>query len=170
MRIRPYQSSDFEAVKSWITTEQQHTWWCADRLPRNFSRAEFEQKMKEEEQTKGQSAFTATLSDGTPVGFFCMGMDYGDNSGFLCYIVVDAKKRGKGYGREMVSLALQYAFTILGFDKVRLYVFSENEVAKKAYAKAGFYEEAELSEPFFHHGVQIRRIQLRADNTFRVKM
>ena len=63
-----------------------------------------------------------------------------DNIGFLKFVIVDKTKRGKGYGKEMLNLALQYAFQITGAKAVQLNVFNENTLAKQCYEKVGFVE------------------------------
>ena len=50
------------------------------------------------------------------------------------------KYRGKGYGREMILLAVKYAFEITNVQSVQLNVFPENERAKKCYESVGFTE------------------------------
>ena len=49
-------------------------------------------------------------------------------------------KRGKGYGKVMLNLALQYAFQITDAKAVQLNVFNENTLAKQCYEKVGFVE------------------------------
>ncbi|MBR1441007.1 MAG: GNAT family N-acetyltransferase, partial [Lachnospiraceae bacterium] len=46
--------------------------------------------------------------------------------------------RGSGYGTQMLSLGLKYAFEILGVSKVTIGVFENNEPAHKCYQKLGF--------------------------------
>ena len=48
--------------------------------------------------------------------------------------------RGKGYGKEMLRLAVKYAFEITNVQAVQLNVFLENERAKKCYESVGFTE------------------------------
>ena len=67
---------------------------------------------------------------------------FDDNAGFLKFVIVDHNKRGTGYGKEMLKLALQYAFDITGVELVQLNVFDENVVAKHCYEKIGFIEES----------------------------
>lgn len=86
------------------------------------------------------SAYVATENKGQTVGFFCYSVNTTDNVVFLKFIIVDKTKRGKGYGKEMLNLALQYAFQITGAKAVQLNVFSENIVAKQCYEKVGFVE------------------------------
>ena len=86
------------------------------------------------------SGYIATENSGQAVGFFCYSVNTADNIGFLKFVVVDKIKRGKGYGKEMLNLALQYAFQITGAKAVQLNVFNENASAKQCYEKVGFVE------------------------------
>lgn len=62
--------------------------------------------------------------------------------------MVDKNIRNKGYGCEMLKLALKYAFEIAKTDAVHLNVFPENLGAKKCYEKVGFKERT-LTENAF---------------------
>jgi len=84
------------------------------------------------------SAYVATENNGQPIGFFCYSINTKDNIGFLKFIIIDKTKRGMGYGKEMLHLALQYAFQITGAEAVQLNVFNENSLAKQCYEKIGF--------------------------------
>ena len=75
------------------------------------------------------SAYVATENSGQAVGFFCYSVNTADNIGFLKFVIVDKTKRGKGYGKEMLNLSLQFAFQITGAKAVQLNVFSENVLA-----------------------------------------
>jgi RimJ/RimL family protein N-acetyltransferase len=48
---------------------------------------------------------------------------------------------GKGYGREVIALLVEYAFHYRNFRKVWLKVNGKNERAQKAYRAVGFVEE-----------------------------
>lgn len=58
----------------------------------------------------------------------------------LGFIIIEDRLRGKGYGREMVSLAVRYAFEFLRVRKVSLGVFENNEAAKNCYRACGFIQ------------------------------
>lgn len=58
----------------------------------------------------------------------------------LGFVIIDDRSRGKGYGREMVSLAVRYAFEFLRVRKVSLGVFENNEAAKNCYRACGFIQ------------------------------
>ncbi len=59
------------------------------------------------------------------------------------FIVIDSEKRGKGYGKEMLNLALKYAFEIYGAQKVILGVFENNAPAHYCYKSVGFTDAGE---------------------------
>ncbi|MGL5676532.1 MAG: GNAT family N-acetyltransferase [Cellulosilyticaceae bacterium] len=64
----------------------------------------------------------------------------------LGFIIIDAEKRGKGYGKEMVQLALQFAFDVVKVKKVTLGVFENNPSAYHAYKASGF-TDVPVAEP-----------------------
>lgn len=85
---------------------------------------------------KSQSAF----DDTGIVGHFTM--RFPNSSSLdeirLGFVIVDDKKRGQGYGKEMISLAIQYAFHFVKVKKISLGVFENNKAAIKCYESCGF--------------------------------
>lgn len=141
MRIRPYiPNKDYEYVSKWIDNERTHTFWCANLIPYPITPKSFHDLLEKNALDWTDSAYVATENSGRPVGFFCYSVNIEDNIGFLKFIIVDHEKRGKGYGKEMLHLALQYAFQITGAKAVQLNVFEENACAKQCYERAGFVE------------------------------
>lgn len=59
------------------------------------------------------------------------------------FVIVDDSKRDKGYGKQMLTLAIKYAFDIFGADKITLGVFDNNKPAYYCYKGAGFKENGE---------------------------
>ena len=55
-----------------------------------------------------------------------------------------------GYGKEMLKLAIKYAFDILKVEKITLGVFENNESAYYCYKSVGF-ENVQLNETEFYH-------------------
>ena len=53
-------------------------------------------------------------------------------------LVGDPDSRGKGYGKELVSLIVRFAFTDLGFDLLTLNVYDNNTAAVECYRSLGF--------------------------------
>jgi RimJ/RimL family protein N-acetyltransferase len=61
--------------------------------------------------------------------------------------------RGKGFGKEALSLILEFAFEELNLHRIQLNVFSYNEKAISLYEKAGFKREGVYRE-FINRGGQ----------------
>lgn len=141
MRIRPYlPDKDYESVSTWIDDERTHALWCANLLPYPITAESFHDLLAKNAKDWSDSAYVATEDNGQAVGFFCYSVNTEDNIGFLKFVIVDHTKRGKGYGRKMLRLALQYAFQVTGAEAVQLNVFDENAAAKHCYEKVGFVE------------------------------
>jgi RimJ/RimL family protein N-acetyltransferase len=64
----------------------------------------------------------------------------------------DKEYWGKGCGREVVALLVEYAFRYRNFRKVWLRVHGKNERAQKAYRAAGFVEEGRLKAHIWSDG------------------
>ena len=150
MRIRPYQNKDFEVISKWITQERAHALWCANLIPYPLEKKGFDELLAEAEERFGDSPFVATTEEGKVVGFFCFSVNLSTNEGMLKFVVIDASERNKGYGCEMLKLAVKYAFEIAKADAVQLNVFAENPGARKCYEKVGFKERA-LTEGAFRY-------------------
>ena len=56
----------------------------------------------------------------------------------LGFVIVDDSKRGKGFGKVLVSMVVDYAFSKLGAIKVSLGVFENNPTAIRCYESVGF--------------------------------
>ena len=56
------------------------------------------------------------------------------------FVIVDNSFRGKGYGKQMLKLAMDFAFNILKVEKVTLGVFDNNPAAYLCYKSVGFKE------------------------------
>ncbi len=149
MRIRPYiESRDYEYIEKWIDDEKIHALWCANLIPYPITKENLHSFLEKNAIDWTGSAYVATEDDGQVTGFFCYSVNTDNNTGFLMLVVVDSKKRGAGYGKKMLQLALQYAFNITGVDSVRINVFSENAAARHCYEKIGFVDESTSDNVF----------------------
>nr|WP_221472831.1 GNAT family protein [Amycolatopsis umgeniensis] len=59
---------------------------------------------------------------------------------------------GKGYGTEATKLLLDYAFDVVGLNRVSLEVFDFNPRARRVYEKAGFVREGLQREALWWEG------------------
>lgn len=82
------------------------------------------------------------------MGYFRLGINPDTDSGFLGFVIIDGKERGKGCGEQMLRLAVRYAFEIAGLHSVALNVFDCNRAAEGLYRKLGFREAERTPECF----------------------
>ena len=149
MRLRPFISTkDFDEIKNWITDERTHGMWCANLIQFPLEKSNFDNMMTDFGSRFGDSPFVATSDDGRLIGFFCYSVNLENNEGIFKFVMVNPNLRGHGYGKQMIKLALDYAFTITKATTVQLNVFSENTRAKKCYENVGFVVRSLTPESF----------------------
>ena len=149
MRLRPFiLNKDFEGIKNWISDERTHAMWCANLMQYPMEKENFMAVMAEAGERFGDSPFVATTDEGAVVGFFCYSVNLATNEGMLKFVMVDPAVRGKGIGKAMLQLAVEYAFRITKADAVHLNVFPENTRAKKCYESVGFTERNTTANAF----------------------
>lgn len=131
LKLRPYNAEDARTILNWTRDEKAFYKWTAGVLG--------EYPITEEQFNKVSDlmAYTAT-DDDEVVGFFTMRKPT-DSCDILRFgfVIVDADKRGKGYGKRMLQLGLENA-KAKGAKKVTLGVFKNNESAYYCYKAAGF--------------------------------
>lgn len=140
LRLRPYKNTDAQKVLSWLTDERAFFRWCADSFEHYpITTEEFNEGNKELEKNDGFS-MTAYDEEGV-AGYLRMKFLDTDKKDlrFSC-IVVSGTRRGRGYGKEMLQIALKYAFEILLAERVSLRVFTDNEPALHCYNSIGFVD------------------------------
>lgn len=84
-----------------------------------------------------------------------------DHTNQTCELSVeigDSAYWGKGYGREIVQLLLQYAFNHRHVNRVWLKTHSENERAVRCYRACGFVEEGRLRQHLWLDGRYVDRV------------
>lgn len=150
LRLRPFKNKDANDIVHWCKDEVSFRKWCADRYEQYpISPKDMISQYSENEDNDSFYPFTAFNENGI-IGHFIMRFTDSEKKILrLGFIIVDHEKRGMGYGKEMVSLAVKYAFEILMADKVTLGVFENNSEAYHCYRAAGFEVAAdEQSESY----------------------
>ncbi len=143
LRLRPYNPLDAQQVIRWIKDEVSFKKWSADRLPSYPPSAE---DVNAFYSGCGENFFAMTAFDDEGVeGQLTMRfMDEEKTHLRLGFIIVNDEKRGRGYGKGMVTLALKYAFDILKVRKVSLGVFENNPSAMHCYRSVGLRETGDF--------------------------
>ena len=152
IRLRPYKVCDAQTITKWIKDEYAFRQWSADRYEKYPITSEdmnlYYDRDKNNERIWGMTAFDDTGIVGH------LTMRFPNDNSFdeirLGFVIVDDKRRGKGYGKEMISLAIQYAFDIVKVKKVSLGVFENNKTAIQCYESCGF-KRIKLENPESYH-------------------
>lgn len=149
LRLRPYKPCDAAVITSWLKTEYAFRQWSADRYekypitPSDMNT--YYDRDRDSDSIWGMTAF----DESGVVGHLTMRFpDREKREIRFGFVIVDDSRRKKGYGKEMLSLAVRYAFEILRADKISLGVFENNRAALKCYQSCGFeaVEKTELEE------------------------
>ncbi|MDO4345720.1 MAG: GNAT family protein [Eubacteriales bacterium] len=141
MQLRPYNhTEDYRYIKKWIDSERTHCLWCANLLPYPLTEKNLKEFLARDAQMNGGTAYIAAQEreHGRPVGFFVYSANRAGQSGFLKLVLMDSELRGRGYGTQMMKLALEQAFADADVLSVQLNVFDVNSAARKCYLNAGF--------------------------------
>ena len=164
LRLRPYKPGDGEILIKWFSQgEREFVKWSAGQFAYPLTKDQLDAYYEKWTQEENGWPMAAVDEKGRLAGHLLMrSADYQENSLFFGFIVVDPSVRGKGLGKEMISLALRYAFEILKADTVRLRVFANNPAAKACYEAAGFRPELQIEKGFSYQGEQWDNIQMAA--------
>lgn len=148
LELKKYQKSDAPFLLSWLQNERTFRYWCTDTYS-DFPPTAQEINAFYTSWGEDIHVFTA-MAEEEPIGHITMRrMDKTKAEWRLGFILVDEKKRGKGYGKEMLSLAIRYAFEKLNADAITIGVFEENTAAKALYEKLGFIPTGEVHHYHF---------------------
>ncbi|MDP4152773.1 MAG: GNAT family protein [Bacillota bacterium] len=151
-RLRPYKDADAEYIIKWMEDESSFVKWCANHFQYPLTLEELHNYKDFHDKDEKSLLFTAVDENGVPMGHILFDkIDYSENSVHFGHVIVDPKVRGNGLGKEMLKLALQNAFDILGFSKATLAVFDNNGAAFSCYKKIGFREYKFFKEVFPFH-------------------
>ena len=145
LKLRPYKPSDAEAIVSWIKDERALRKWSSDRYGTYPITAEdINHKYLDcnGDCEEPDNFYPMTLVDECgPVGHLILRYTNEEKSIIrFGFVIVDDSKRGKGYGKKMLQMAIRYAFDMLKAEEITLGVFENNPSAYFCYKAAGFQE------------------------------
>lgn len=113
--------------------------WAEDKVEKGFD-------------PKRYSFSVHTLEEDKYIGFFSMWVDLIHSDAFIGIGIGNRDFWGKGYGTEMMKLALQYAFLELNLYRVSLGLHAYNPRALRSYEKAGFRLEGRTRKDVLREG------------------
>ncbi len=142
MKLREYNASDAEVITTWIENEYAFRQWSADRYEKYpITANDINQYYDKEKNNYKMYIITAYDESGTVGHFTLRFVDEHKKTVRLGFVIIDNKKRKKGYGKQMVDFAIKYAFDNIGANKISLGVFENNHNAIKCYERCGFQKK-----------------------------
>lgn len=169
IRLRPYKSCDAYDIVSWIKDEISLRKWSADRFESFPITADDMNKKYIDcngDCVDMDNFYPMTAFDESGVVGHLI-MRFIDKEKTILrfgFIIVDDSKRGMGYGKEMLQLALKYAFEILKVKKVILGVFENNPSAYFCYKAVGFNDiQINNSEYYYVMGEKWKCLELEIE-------
>ena len=135
MTLRPFSINDASTILSWCKDKHAFRLWSADRYKDFPAKPE---DMIEQYEGENMYPLTAVMGDAI-VGHIFLRYPTEDRTLVrFGFVIVDDSKRGKGYGKQMLRLAIDYAQQELGVQKITLGVFCDNLSAVECYKSVGF--------------------------------
>lgn len=169
IKLRPYKPSDASTILTWVRDEETFRRWVTDRYP-TYPITEADMNYKYF-QCNGDCPepdnfypFTAFCEEGI-LGHLIMRYTDAKKSVLrFGFVILDDSLRGKGYGKQMLKLAVKYAFDILKVQKVTLGVLENNPGAYHCYKSAGFRDVPQETPEYYDLlGQRIRCLELELE-------
>lgn len=151
--LRPYTRADMETQLAFSNDVEVELAGGGDPpMPHTL---EAWQNWYDETIVKGGSdaAFFVIETDGKPIGMCVLHhMDLLSRNGELGIAIGEKAYWGRGYGREVVRLLLDYGFRLRNLRKIWLSTQSNNERALRCYTACGFVEEGRQRDHIYSNG------------------
>ena len=141
MKLRDFRQEDAPIVASWLRSEEELYKWSADRLNKYpLSGNDIIDHYTPQLATGRFFPLTAVDDEGKVIGHFIIRYpkEDDDRSVRFGFVILNPALRGKGLGKEMLRLGVQYVKDCLQASRIDLGVFENNEAARCCYEAAGF--------------------------------
>ncbi len=141
MRLRDFKKEDALTIAGWFRSEEELYKWSADRFNKYpLSGDDINKNYVSQIETGRFFPLTAVDDNGDVIGHFIIRYprDDDDSSVRFGFVIVDPALRGKGYGKEMLLLGIEYVKEHFSASRIDLGVFENNESARHCYEAAGF--------------------------------
>ncbi|MBR5975713.1 MAG: GNAT family N-acetyltransferase [Clostridiales bacterium] len=145
LRLRPFKPSDAEKIVTWCQDEKTFLLWGGALFGQYPIPAEtmINKYLAENggcEEPDNFYPVCAADEEGI-AGHLILRYLHGNHDIIrLGWVILDPSRRGQGYGKEMIYLAMKYAFLILNARKVSIGVFDNNPAAYHCYLSCGFHK------------------------------
>jgi len=150
VNLRPMSSEDLEILYLWTTNQEYMGEYMHAEM---HNKDTFIERMKN--TLSSDKTFNIMIEDkqGKPIGMLnynnsaasSVSIDFG-------IIIADVTNRGKGIGKESISLLIDYLFNTKNILRVQFMTRNDNEEMKSLGKKIGFTLEGVLRNYSFDHG------------------
>jgi RimJ/RimL family protein N-acetyltransferase len=146
--LRPFGRADFDKLIASAESPEFLYQWSGSLFTYPLERAQLERYLLTGVGDPPTTRlFTANDEAGAPVGHIELTrIDRHNRAADVSRVLIFPEHRGKGFGRDMFTLALQVAFEDLGLHRIELFVFDFNRAAIAAYEHAGMTIEGRLRD------------------------
>lgn len=141
MILREYKKEDAQSIAGWIRSEEELYRWSADRFNKYpLSGDDINENYIPQLEAGRFIPLTAADDDGNVIGHFIIRYprDNDDSTVRFGFVIVSPELRGRGYGKEMLRLGIEYVKKNLNVARIDLGVFENNESARRCYESVGF--------------------------------
>ena len=150
LNLRAYEEADAQEIVNWSTDEVSFHKWCADTFNHFPITAEEFNSYYNSPECNAYIKMTVT-DNHKPIGhYFLCFTDECKKTIRFCFVINNPSQRGKGYGKQMMKLAIQNIYDNFNIDKITLGVFENNPTAYYCYKSVGF-QDVKLEKDKFYH-------------------
>lgn len=154
--LRPITLDDTELIVKWRNTQYVQE----NFIFRNTLTPQMHKKWMSTKVAKGEVVqYIICEPDNNPIGsVYYRDIDRLEKSAEFGIFIGESSALGKGYGKEAISLFVQYGFNSMGLRKIFLRVLDSNKRAKHLYEKVGFKTSYEEKETIYPSGEEVNVI------------
>ncbi len=143
MILRDYKKEDASIIAGWLRSEEELYKWSADRINKYpLSGDDINESYAPQLETGRFFPLTAVDDNEEIAGHFIIRYprENDDSSVRFGFVILNPELRGKGLGKEMLRLGIQYVKDHLSASRIDMGVFENNERARNCYESVGFKE------------------------------
>lgn len=143
MVLRKYKKEDSAVICKWLRSEEELYKWSADRFNKfPLMENDIEENYAPQIDSGRFFPMSATDEKGNLLGHFIIRYPRNDDDSSVRFgfVVIEPSMRGKGYGKEMLKLGIEYVRANFKVERIDLGVFANNDSAKHCYEALGFKE------------------------------
>ncbi len=140
MELREYKPEDSKIICGWIKDEKSLYQWSANRIGKfPLEGNELNENYKDAIVSGNLIPLTAVEGDKISGHLFIRFPDEKNRTEVrFGFVIVSPELRGKGNGKKMLNLAIEYAHSKLNAKRITLGVFENNPKARRCYESVGF--------------------------------